>query len=201
MYVHILKIPSSKLLQIFKYSVLYNMTCCTTYVCTHVRIYECVYLLLPGGHILITITIYFAFYFMFYNHIYFLMSVFSQFNHLIHSQMGVNAEHSWADAPIVGHLLEYGANLEFQPGQYTEEGDAAGTIREDIPLPKRLRWEFTEEVRKCTCTYTCDYDYSRSISNTCLILDHMVLSTILYSYVHMYVLYLSIRMYHIHILV
>lgn len=56
-------------------------------------------------------------------------------------KLGLNAEHSWADAPIMGYLLEFSCNLEAQIG-YT----ADGTCKPDAELrpppisPQRLKW-------------------------------------------------------------
>ncbi|XP_005988075.1 carnitine O-palmitoyltransferase 1, liver isoform [Latimeria chalumnae] len=63
-------------------------------------------------------------------------------------KMGLNSEHSWADAPIVGHLWEYVlATDSFQLG-YTEEGHCKGEPKPSIPFPQRLRWEIPEECQE-----------------------------------------------------
>ncbi|GCC38224.1 hypothetical protein chiPu_0016736 [Chiloscyllium punctatum] len=59
-------------------------------------------------------------------------------------KIGLNAEHSWADAPIIGHLWEsILATDQFQLG-YTEEGNCKGEANSQIPLPQRLQWEISE---------------------------------------------------------
>ncbi|XP_001363149.2 carnitine O-palmitoyltransferase 1, liver isoform [Monodelphis domestica] len=62
-------------------------------------------------------------------------------------KMGLNAEHSWADAPIVGHLWEYVMATDcFQLG-YTEDGHCKGDTNPNIPYPTRLQWEIPEECQ------------------------------------------------------
>ena len=60
-------------------------------------------------------------------------------------QIGLNAEHSWADAPIVGYMMEYCSSVEWADGTYVNE-QAAGTVEEGIPPPTRLQWAIPPEV-------------------------------------------------------
>ncbi|OWK17570.1 CPT1A [Cervus elaphus hippelaphus] len=63
-------------------------------------------------------------------------------------KMGINAEHSWADAPIVGQLWEYVmATDSFQLG-YTEDGHCKGDPNPNIPYPTRLQWDIPEECQE-----------------------------------------------------
>ncbi|KAG9475733.1 hypothetical protein GDO78_003900 [Eleutherodactylus coqui] len=60
-------------------------------------------------------------------------------------KMGMNCEHSWADAPIVGHLWEYVmATDKFDLG-YEDDGHCKGEVNLSIPPPSRLQWEIQEE--------------------------------------------------------
>uniref|UniRef100_A0A8C7XRK1 Carnitine palmitoyltransferase 1A2b n=1 Tax=Oryzias sinensis TaxID=183150 RepID=A0A8C7XRK1_9TELE len=60
---------------------------------------------------------------------------------------GLNAEHSWADAPTVAHLWEYTlATDAFQLG-YTEDGHCKGEVERSLPPPHRLSWEIPSEVQ------------------------------------------------------
>uniref|UniRef100_A0A3Q3QJU0 carnitine O-palmitoyltransferase n=1 Tax=Monopterus albus TaxID=43700 RepID=A0A3Q3QJU0_MONAL len=60
---------------------------------------------------------------------------------------GLNAEHSWADAPTVAHLWEYTlATDAFQLG-YTEEGHCKGEVDCSLPLPQRLIWDIPPEAQ------------------------------------------------------
>lgn len=63
-------------------------------------------------------------------------------------KVGLNAEHSWADAPIIGHLWEYLlATDQFQLG-YTEEGNCKGVSNPRISVPQRLQWEIEEPCQE-----------------------------------------------------
>lgn len=60
---------------------------------------------------------------------------------------GLNAEHSWADAPTVAHLWEYTlATDAFQLG-YTEDGHCKGDVDRSLPLPQKLTWDIPTEVQ------------------------------------------------------
>ncbi|XP_076023648.1 carnitine O-palmitoyltransferase 1, liver isoform isoform X2 [Genypterus blacodes] len=60
---------------------------------------------------------------------------------------GLNAEHSWADAPTVAHLWEFTlATDAFQLG-YTEDGHCKGDVDRSLPHPQRLVWDITTEVQ------------------------------------------------------
>uniref|UniRef100_A0A4W5Q0A2 carnitine O-palmitoyltransferase n=1 Tax=Hucho hucho TaxID=62062 RepID=A0A4W5Q0A2_9TELE len=65
---------------------------------------------------------------------------------------GLNAEHSWADAPTVAHLWEFTlATDAFQLG-YTEDGHCKGEVERSLPPPQRLTWDIPVEVRVlCVC--------------------------------------------------
>ncbi|XP_048158266.1 carnitine O-palmitoyltransferase 1, muscle isoform isoform X2 [Corvus hawaiiensis] len=61
-------------------------------------------------------------------------------------KVGANAEHSWADAPIVGHLWEFTlATDKFQLG-YTEGGHCKGDPNRQLGPPQRLRWDIPPEA-------------------------------------------------------
>uniref|UniRef100_A0A6Q2X7H8 carnitine O-palmitoyltransferase n=1 Tax=Esox lucius TaxID=8010 RepID=A0A6Q2X7H8_ESOLU len=55
--------------------------------------------------------------------------------------MGLNAEHAWADAPIVGHLWEVLLALDPVKLGYTEEGHCKGEPHPNLPGPQRLQWD------------------------------------------------------------
>ncbi|XP_075944942.1 carnitine O-palmitoyltransferase 1, liver isoform isoform X3 [Anarhichas minor] len=60
--------------------------------------------------------------------------------------MGLNAEHSWADAPIIGHLWEHVLSMDpFKLG-YTEQGHCCGEPHPNLPGPQRLSWDIAAEV-------------------------------------------------------
>ncbi|XP_029289337.1 carnitine O-palmitoyltransferase 1, liver isoform isoform X1 [Cottoperca gobio] len=62
--------------------------------------------------------------------------------------MGLNAEHSWADAPIIGHLWEHVLSMDpFKLG-YTEEGHCCGEPHPNLPGPQRLSWDIPAECQE-----------------------------------------------------
>jgi len=63
------------------------------------------------------------------------------------AHMGINAEHSWADAPIIGYLLEYCCNLEHII-RYRPDGHCHGDMQMVPPKPQRLEWEIPPQVRQ-----------------------------------------------------
>ncbi|RVE44943.1 hypothetical protein evm_010368 [Chilo suppressalis] len=58
--------------------------------------------------------------------------------------VGFNAEHTWADAPVMGHLWEYVIWSELEIG-YDENGNSKGTVDTPPPAPIRLQWELDKE--------------------------------------------------------
>uniref|UniRef100_A0A674P478 carnitine O-palmitoyltransferase n=1 Tax=Takifugu rubripes TaxID=31033 RepID=A0A674P478_TAKRU len=58
--------------------------------------------------------------------------------------MGLNAEHSWADAPIVGHLWEHVLSMDPNNLGYTEEGHCRGVPHPNLPGPQKLQWDIPE---------------------------------------------------------
>ncbi|KAM9299185.1 carnitine O-palmitoyltransferase 1, liver isoform-like [Gastrophryne carolinensis] len=62
-------------------------------------------------------------------------------------KIGLNAEHSWADAPIIGHMWESLLATDcFQLG-YNEEGHCKGQADPTLPLPQRMQWEISNECQ------------------------------------------------------
>ncbi|XP_072549473.1 carnitine O-palmitoyltransferase 1, liver isoform [Salminus brasiliensis] len=60
---------------------------------------------------------------------------------------GLNAEHSWADAPTVAHLWEFTlATDAFQLG-YDTDGNCRGEVERSMPPPQRLSWNIPSEVQ------------------------------------------------------
>uniref|UniRef100_A0A8C7XIF7 Carnitine O-palmitoyltransferase 1, muscle isoform n=1 Tax=Oryzias sinensis TaxID=183150 RepID=A0A8C7XIF7_9TELE len=62
-------------------------------------------------------------------------------------KMGVNVEHSWADAPIVGHMWEYVLATDCFHLCYTEEGHCKGDANRGLPFPTRLQWQISKECQ------------------------------------------------------
>uniref|UniRef100_A0A1B6CIN1 carnitine O-palmitoyltransferase n=1 Tax=Clastoptera arizonana TaxID=38151 RepID=A0A1B6CIN1_9HEMI len=57
-------------------------------------------------------------------------------------RIGFNAEHSWADAPVMGHLWEYVIATDMVDG-YGADGHTTGVPEFKPPVPTRLQWEIT----------------------------------------------------------
>uniref|UniRef100_A0A4W4F0U9 carnitine O-palmitoyltransferase n=1 Tax=Electrophorus electricus TaxID=8005 RepID=A0A4W4F0U9_ELEEL len=75
---------------------------------------------------------------------------------------GLNAEHSWADAPIVSHMWEYVlATDSFRLG-YNEEGHCKGDVNPSLPCPQRLTWDISVE---------CQERVRRSLAVACALAD------------------------------
>ncbi|KAI9523585.1 Carnitine O-palmitoyltransferase 1, liver isoform [Dissostichus eleginoides] len=62
--------------------------------------------------------------------------------------MGLNAEHSWADAPIIGHLWEHVLSMDPMKLGYTEEGHCHGEPHPNLPGPLRLSWDIPAECQE-----------------------------------------------------
>uniref|UniRef100_A0A1A8BUG0 Carnitine O-palmitoyltransferase 1, muscle isoform n=1 Tax=Nothobranchius kadleci TaxID=1051664 RepID=A0A1A8BUG0_NOTKA len=62
-------------------------------------------------------------------------------------KMGVNIEHAWADAPIMGHMWEYVLATDCFHLGYTEEGHCKGDVSGDLPYPNRLQWHISKECQ------------------------------------------------------
>ncbi|XP_064627097.1 carnitine O-palmitoyltransferase 1, liver isoform-like isoform X2 [Lineus longissimus] len=60
-------------------------------------------------------------------------------------RIGFNGEHSWADAPILGHLWEYCMGADVVDGGYDDSGHTLGKVVTKPPHPIRLQWEMNEE--------------------------------------------------------
>ncbi|NXU42414.1 CPT1A palmitoyltransferase, partial [Drymodes brunneopygia] len=63
-------------------------------------------------------------------------------------RMGLNAEHSWADAPIVGHLWENVMATEYLELGYSVDGHCKGDTNPNIPIPTKLQWDIPEECQE-----------------------------------------------------
>ncbi|EDV25450.1 uncharacterized protein TRIADDRAFT_23733 [Trichoplax adhaerens] len=69
-------------------------------------------------------------------------------------RFGANLEHTFADAPIFGHLLEYLMTNDASPGRFKPDGHCDGESSVDnIGRPTRLKWDIPskccEEIEDC----------------------------------------------------
>ncbi|XP_061493933.1 carnitine O-palmitoyltransferase 1, muscle isoform [Rhineura floridana] len=77
-------------------------------------------------------------------------------------KLGANAEHSWADAPIVGHLWEFMLAMDqFQLG-YCSSGHCHGVPNSDLLPPQRLMWGISEE---CSKVIEASYSVARALAD------------------------------------
>ncbi|KAM4747541.1 carnitine O-palmitoyltransferase 1, muscle isoform [Rhinophrynus dorsalis] len=63
-------------------------------------------------------------------------------------KLGLNAEHSWADAPIIGHLWEFVLATDCFELGYTEDGNCRGDPGLSLPSPYRLQWDIPPRCRE-----------------------------------------------------
>ncbi|XP_068438672.1 carnitine O-palmitoyltransferase 1, liver isoform-like isoform X2 [Clinocottus analis] len=63
-------------------------------------------------------------------------------------KMGLNGEHSWADAPVLSHSWQYVLSTDcFQLG-YNAEGHCKGEVDSSLPRPQKLTWEIPPECEE-----------------------------------------------------
>ncbi|XP_057203720.1 carnitine O-palmitoyltransferase 1, muscle isoform isoform X2 [Triplophysa rosa] len=63
-------------------------------------------------------------------------------------KMGINTEHSWADAPIIGHMWEYVLATDCFHLGYTEEGHCKGDVNKGLAPPTRLQWDIPKACQE-----------------------------------------------------
>ncbi|KAK0410863.1 hypothetical protein QR680_005367 [Steinernema hermaphroditum] len=62
------------------------------------------------------------------------------------ARFGCNTEHSWGDAAITAHFMEFVLLKDFQHLGYEESGNCRGS-RDVVMRPERLKWELGEDVQ------------------------------------------------------
>uniref|UniRef100_A0A8C7PPV7 carnitine O-palmitoyltransferase n=1 Tax=Oncorhynchus mykiss TaxID=8022 RepID=A0A8C7PPV7_ONCMY len=76
--------------------------------------------------------------------------------------MGLNAEHAWADAPIIGHLWEQVLCMDPLELGYTEEGHCNGEPHPNLPGPQRLQWDIPAE---CQSTIQSSLKFAQALAD------------------------------------
>uniref|UniRef100_A0A4W4FW28 carnitine O-palmitoyltransferase n=1 Tax=Electrophorus electricus TaxID=8005 RepID=A0A4W4FW28_ELEEL len=71
--------------------------------------------------------------------------------------MGLNAEHTWADAPIVDVFINTSNILG-----YTEDGHCKGKVHPNLPGPLRLQWDIPEE---CQSVITSSLEVAKALAD------------------------------------
>ncbi|BFZ25151.1 hypothetical protein BsWGS_28191 [Bradybaena similaris] len=61
--------------------------------------------------------------------------------------IGFNAEHSWADAPLMAHMWEICSDYELTSG-YDKDGHTRGTPETQPPNPIRLEWDINKQCQQ-----------------------------------------------------
>lgn len=77
-------------------------------------------------------------------------------------RFGMNAEHSWADAPIMSHLTEEVLYEEFASFEYNEDGTCSGEITTTPHPPVRLKWNIPE---KCIDTIQASLQTAQALAS------------------------------------
>ncbi|KAM9177402.1 carnitine O-palmitoyltransferase 1, muscle isoform [Dugong dugon] len=77
-------------------------------------------------------------------------------------QMGLNAEHAWADAPIIGHLWEFVLATDTLYLGYTETGHCLGKANPTLTPPQRLQWDIPEQ---CQVAIERSYQVAKALAD------------------------------------
>uniref|UniRef100_A0A670ZUX2 Carnitine O-palmitoyltransferase 1, muscle isoform n=1 Tax=Pseudonaja textilis TaxID=8673 RepID=A0A670ZUX2_PSETE len=77
-------------------------------------------------------------------------------------KLGGNAEHSWADAPIMGHLWEFMLATDQMLLGYCNGGHCQGVPNTDLLPPQRLAWDLPEE---CIRAIDAAYGEARALAD------------------------------------
>jgi carnitine O-palmitoyltransferase 1 len=79
------------------------------------------------------------------------------------SREGVNVEHSWADAPVTGHLMQYCQIIEYTTHGYNIHGDCKGKVMVHPSKPTLLKWDLDLECKETIAS--CLEIANKSIEN------------------------------------
>uniref|UniRef100_A0A452FUU4 Carnitine O-palmitoyltransferase 1, muscle isoform n=2 Tax=Capra hircus TaxID=9925 RepID=A0A452FUU4_CAPHI len=77
-------------------------------------------------------------------------------------QLGLNTEHAWADAPIIGHLWEFVLGTDSFHLGYTETGHCLGKPNPVLPPPQRLQWDISEQ---CQAVIESSYQVAKALAD------------------------------------
>uniref|UniRef100_A0A8C5JYB1 Carnitine O-palmitoyltransferase 1, muscle isoform n=1 Tax=Jaculus jaculus TaxID=51337 RepID=A0A8C5JYB1_JACJA len=61
-------------------------------------------------------------------------------------RLGLNTEHAWADAPIIGHLWEFVLGTDTFHLGYSDTGHCVGEPNTMLAPPQRLQWDIPEQA-------------------------------------------------------
>ncbi|XP_075409545.1 carnitine O-palmitoyltransferase 1, muscle isoform [Tenrec ecaudatus] len=77
-------------------------------------------------------------------------------------QLGLNTEHAWADAPIIGHLWEFVLATDTFHLGYTETGHCLGQPNHALEPPQRLQWDIPEQ---CQTAIERSYQVAKALAD------------------------------------
>lgn len=71
------------------------------------------------------------------------------FNFIVfkNGRMGINAEHSYADAAATAHCIEYIMLMDLIRQGYDKDGNTIGS-KECVMAPERLKWQLDDDVQQ-----------------------------------------------------
>ncbi|XP_006876448.1 PREDICTED: carnitine O-palmitoyltransferase 1, muscle isoform isoform X3 [Chrysochloris asiatica] len=76
--------------------------------------------------------------------------------------IGLNTEHAWADAPIIGHLWEFVLGTDVFHLGYTDTGHCLGKPNPVLMHPQRLQWDIPEQ---CQAAIERSYQVARALAD------------------------------------
>ncbi|XP_004845344.1 carnitine O-palmitoyltransferase 1, muscle isoform isoform X2 [Heterocephalus glaber] len=76
--------------------------------------------------------------------------------------LGLNTEHAWADAPIIGHLWEFVLGTDTLHLGYTESGHCLGEPNPMLAPPQRLQWDIPEQ---CQAVIESSYQVAKALAD------------------------------------
>ncbi|XP_018007398.1 carnitine O-palmitoyltransferase 1, liver isoform isoform X1 [Hyalella azteca] len=81
---------------------------------------------------------------------------------MANGKIGFNAEHGWADAPILGHMWEFIMVKDLLEMGYDESGNCMGEARVNPLAPVKLRWSLSKE---CQAVIETSYKVAQALLN------------------------------------
>ncbi|ELW49003.1 Carnitine O-palmitoyltransferase 1, muscle isoform [Tupaia chinensis] len=77
-------------------------------------------------------------------------------------QLGLNTEHAWADAPIIGHLWEFVLGTDSFHLGYTDSGHCLGQPNPELAPPLRLQWDLPAQ---CQAAIESSYRVAKALAD------------------------------------
>nr|XP_004650483.1 carnitine O-palmitoyltransferase 1, muscle isoform isoform X2 [Jaculus jaculus] len=77
-------------------------------------------------------------------------------------RLGLNTEHAWADAPIIGHLWEFVLGTDTFHLGYSDTGHCVGEPNTMLAPPQRLQWDIPEQ---CQAVIESSYKVAKALAD------------------------------------